>query len=254
LDAIQLTNLAENISGYVTDPDIQKCLYRQVFEEAIHVESYSTLVEAMCEDPMIIYDMYRVNPVLQKKNDFVMDQADKMNQNGFSAEQFVYAVVSNVVLEGIYFYSGFLSFYTLARMGKMLNSSNMIRFIQRDEMVHLEVFINLWHALKAERPEIFNDNVLENCRQIIRNAVTLEAAWGTHIIEGGVMGLTDEIMLQYCQYLGDERAERLGLGKLYNVTHPVKWVEKFSQVNYTEENFFETKVTSYSKRQLDDWD
>ena len=253
LDAVQLTNLAENISVHITDPTIQQCLYRQVFEEALHVESYSTMVEAMCDDPMVIYDMYRVNPMLKDKNDFVMNQANEIKVNGFSPEQFVYAIVSNVVLEGIYFYSGFLSFYTLARMGKMLCSANMIRFIQRDELVHLEVFINLFHALKEERPEIFTPEVLENCRKIIRQGVELESTWGQHLIEGGILGLTNNIVIDYCQFLGDERSNRLGLGELYGKKNPVLWVDRFSQVNYTEENFFETKVTTYSKRQLDDW-
>lgn len=283
LDAIQLNNLAENISVHITDPTIQQCLYRQVYEEALHVESYSTMVEAMCEDPMEIYDMYRVNPTLKDKNDFVMAQAGQMREEGFSPEQFVYALVSNVVLEGVYFYSGFLAFYTLARMGKMLKSANMIRFINRDELTHLEVFINLWHALRQERPEIFTPEVLENCRRIIRQAVALEAAWGKHIIEGGVLGLTDTIMEDYCQYLGDERARRLGLGVLFGAKrekknadglverneqneiitivdmstpaeNPVQWVDQFSKVNQSEENFFETKVTTYSKRGLSDWD
>jgi len=251
LDAIQLTNLAENVSTHITDPTIQQCIYRQVFEEALHVESYSTLVEAMCDDPMVIYDMYRVNPTLQEKNDFVIAQADAMKNDGFSPEQFVYAIVANVILEGVYFYSGFLAFYTLARMKKMLGSANMIKFIQRDEMVHLEIFIKMFGALREERPELFTEEVLENCRELFRKAQALEAAWGRHIIEGGVLGLTDEVINEYVKHLADDRCQRLGLGTLYGAQNPVEWVERFSRVNYTEENFFETKVTSYSKKQLD---
>lgn len=254
LDAIQLENLAHNISVHITDPVVQTCIYRQVYEESLHVESYSTMVEALCDDPMEIYDMYRVNPILQHKNDFVLRQANDINEKGFSPEGFIYALVSNVALEGIYFYSGFLSFYTLARMGKMLSSATMIRFIQRDELVHLEVFINMFHALKEERPELFTAEVLENCRKILRQAVILESAWGSHLIEGGVLGLTENIISDYCKFLGDDRSMRLDLGMLYNIKNPVEWVDRFSQVNYTEENFFETKVTTYSKRQLDDWD
>jgi ribonucleoside-diphosphate reductase beta chain len=251
LDAIQLTNLAENVSAHITDPTIQSCIYRQVFEEALHVESYSTLVEAMCDDPLEIYDMYRVNPVLREKNDFVLAEANMMKVEGFTPEQFVYALVANVILEGVYFYSGFLAFYTLARMKKMLGSANMIKFIQRDEMVHLELFISMFNALREERPELFTEQVLENCRELFRKAQELESAWGRHIIEGGVLGLTDEIINEYVKYLADDRAQRLGLGSLYGSKNPVEWVDRFSRVNYTEENFFETKVTSYSKKQLD---
>lgn len=253
LDAIQLTNLAENITGYITDPTIQQCLYRQVFEEAVHVDSYSAIVEAVCSDPMEIYDMYRVNPTLKSKNDFVLSKANEIKNHEFSNEQFIYALTANVVLEGIYFYSGFLSFYTLARMGKMLGAANMIKFIQRDELVHLELFTKIFNSLKAEMPHEFTPRVLENCRNIIRQGVELETSWGQHVIEGGVMGLTDKIMENYCKSLGDERAEKLELGQLYGVANPVNWVVGFSKVNRTEENFFEAKVTSYSKRQLSDW-
>lgn len=251
LDAIQLDNLAENIAPHITDPTVQQMLHRQVAEEGVHVDSYSTIIETVCDSPLPIYNLYRVDPALQAKNDFVIAQANQMKDNGFSVEQFIYAVVANVVLEGVYFYSGFLSFYTLSRAGKMANSANMIRFIQRDEELHLEIFIHIWHTLRQEHPGVFTAEVLENCRKIIRQGVDLEGAWGCHIIEGGVMGLNDRLMINYARSLGDSRARRLGLGVLYGVKNDVEWVVDYSKVNYTEENFFETKVTGYSKRQLE---
>lgn len=253
LDAIQLENLSDNIVEHITDPTIKQCIYRQVFEEALHVESYSTVIESVTEDPMSIYDMYRVNPILQKKNDYVMEQANEMNLKGFSGEQFIYALVGNIALEGIYFYSGFLSFYTLGRTGRMLGTSDMIRFIQRDELTHLELFIRTFNALRSESPGLFTQQVLENCRQILRKAVDLESSWGRHIIEGGVMGLTEKIMDDYCKFLGDDRAQRIGLGVLFGTKNPVTWVDNFSKINKTETNFFEGKVANYSKRQLEDW-
>lgn len=250
LDAIQLDNLAENINVWITDPNIKLCIHRQIFEEALHVESYSTLVEAMCDDPLYIYDMYRVNPILQKKNDFILTQANDITTYEFTPERFVYAVVSNIILEGIYFYSGFLTFYTLARMGKMLKSADMIKLIQRDEVVHLNLFVNLYHSLRAEMPEVFTKEVEENCIKLFKNAVELETAWGQHLIEGGILGLTNDIVSDYIKFLADERVTMIGLPKIYNVKNPVAWVDKFSQIQKTEENFFETTVANYSKRQL----
>src|SRR5690606_20893636 len=104
---------------------------------------------------------------------------------------------ANVILEGVYFYSGFLTFYTLARRGKMTGSSDMIKFINRDEVTHLHLFAQLFQTLKEERPELFDAGFYEDARQLFISAAELEIAWGQYIIKEGVLGLTDQIITDY---------------------------------------------------------
>jgi ribonucleoside-diphosphate reductase beta chain len=85
---------------------------------------------------------------------------------------------------------------------------------------------------------------------MFREAVRLESSWGKYITQGQILGLTDEIIEQYIKYLADERLKAVGMEKLYNVAHPIKWVDNFSNFNDQKTNFFEGNVTNYSKGSL----
>lgn len=245
LDGIQFNNLITNIGAHVTSPEVSMVLSRQAYEEANHVRAYATMTEAVSLDPMAIYGMYLNDEILAKKNQFIMTQSDEL-AGSYSAEKFALAIVGNVCLEGIYFFSGFLGFYVLAKNGKMLRSADQIKYIQRDEETHLEVFIHMWNTLQQERPEIFTPAFYEKAMKLIRDAVALEASWGKYIIEGGVLGVTDAIVDQRIQFLANDRCGRLGLPAPYpGVKNPTPWVEKFSAVNGVETNFFEGKPTDY---------
>lgn len=254
LDGIQFNNLITNIGAHVTSPEVSMALSLQAYQEANHVRAYSIMTEAISMDPLKIYGMYQTDEVLAKKNQFIMTQSDEL-AGGFSAEKFALAVIGNICLEGIYFFSGFLGFYVLAKNGKMLKSADQIKYIQRDELSHLELFIHMYHTLQFERPEIFTPAFYAKARRLVMDAVELETSWGKYIIEGGVLGVTDAIITSYIQYLANERVARLGWEPLYpGVKNPVSWVNKFSAVNGVETNFFEGKPTDYQAGGGLEWD
>ena len=245
LDGIQLNNLTGNIGRYITSPEVNMCITRQAFEEANHVDSYATMIEAISANPHDIYMMFARDGVLSKKNDYIMRQSEILGEE-YTPRNFALAVVANIILEGIYFYSGFLTFYTLANSGKMLGSADMIRFIQRDELVHLSLFVRMFETLRVENPEIFDESFFEAVNVLFKEAVELEASWGKYLIKGGILGLTDTIIDGYMQWLADERLKLMGLPKIYGTKNPVEWVVEFSNINGEESNFFESKVKSYS--------
>ena len=158
--------------------------------------------------------------------------------------------ISNQILEGIYFYSGFTAIYALARTGKMLGSANMIRFIQRDEITHLLLFQNMINSTRKERPDLFTPELKQRVFEMFKKAGELEIEWGRYITQNQIMGFTDEIIENYILYLIDDRLSAVGYEKLYNVSHPIKWVDDFSKFNEQKVNFFESKVTNYSKGSL----
>jgi ribonucleoside-diphosphate reductase beta chain len=245
LDGFQFENLTTNIGAHITSPEVSMAISRQAYEEANHVTAYQLMTEAISARPLDIYGMYESDPILAAKNKLILDQNDEL-RGGFTPEKFALAIVGNVNLEGIYFYSGFFGFYLLARAGKMLKSADQIKYINRDEEAHLGFFIDMYHCLKAERPEIFTPAFYEKAKNMMRAAVELEKAWGKHIISGGVLGATDTIVDQRIEWLANTRAARLGWEPLYpGVVNPTPWVEKISAINGVETNFFEGKPTDY---------
>jgi len=249
MDSLQTNNLIDNVNPYVTAPEINLILVRQSFEEALHSQSYAVMVDSISQNSAEIYDLWRKDVMLKAKNDAIAVKYEMLSENPTDTN-FLKACFANQILEGIYFYSGFAYIYTLARAGKMLGSAQMIRFIQRDEVTHLVLFQNLINSLRREKPELFTEELIEEVYQMFRDAVKLEASWGKYITQGQILGLTDEILEQYIQYLADERLRAVKLEPIYNVNNPIKWVNDFASFNDQKTNFFEGTVTNYSKGSL----
>ena len=249
MDSLQTNNLIDNVNPYITSPEINLILVRQAFEEALHSQSYAVMVDSISQNTEEIYDMWRQDAQLKNKNDNIAKVYEELAENP-TDENIVKAMFANQILEGIYFYSGFTFFYTLARSGKMLGSAQMIRFIQRDEITHLLIFQNMINATKRERPDLFTPELIDDVYEMFEKAVDLEITWGQYITEGQILGLTNEIIDSYIKYLADQRLHAVGLKKLYNAEHPIKWVDSFSKFNDQKTNFFEGNVTNYSKGSL----
>ncbi|MDD2450639.1 ribonucleotide-diphosphate reductase subunit beta [Sulfurovum sp.] len=249
MDSLQTNNLIDNINPFITAPEINLILVRQAFEEALHSQSYAVMVDSISTNTDEIYELWRKDMMLKTKNDAIARVYDELAQNP-TDRNIVKAMFANQILEGIYFYSGFTYLYTLARADKMLGTAQMIRFIQRDEVTHLVLFQNMINSTKKERPELFTPDLLDEVYEMFRSAVKLESQWGAYITQGQILGLTDGIIEQYIQYLADQRLQAVGLQKLYNVEHPIKWVDNFSKFNDQKTNFFEGNVTNYSKGSL----
>ena len=177
-------------------------------------------------------------------------------QNDPTPENFVMAIMANYILEGIYFYSGFSFFYVLARQGKMCGTAQEIRYIQRDELMHLVLFQNIFNTLRRENPDLFSGDTTNRLLSLMSNAVESEIAWGQYIIKDGVMGLNGEIIDRYIKYLANRRLSAISMPALYPEIkeHPMQWVDSFSAVNEIKTDFFEAKPTAYAKASGVDWD
>jgi ribonucleoside-diphosphate reductase beta chain len=250
MDSLQTNNLIDNVNPFITSPEINLILVRQAFEEALHSQSYAVMVDSISHNTDEIYELWRTDKQLKNKNDSIADIYIKLSENP-TEQTMLKAMFANQILEGIYFYSGFTFFYTLARSGKMLGSAQMIRFIQRDEVTHLLLFQNLINSLRRERADLFTPELLDDVYEMFEKATQLEISWGKYITNGQILGLTDDLIDKYIKYLADQRLHAVGLKKLYNESNPIKWVDKFSQFNDQKTNFFEGNVTNYSKGSLE---
>ncbi len=246
MDSLQANNLIDNINPFITSPEINLCLVRQAYEEALHSHAYAVMVESISANTEEIYDMWRNDMQLKSKNDYIAQVYMELAKNP-TEENIIKALFANQILEGIYFYSGFSYFYTLARSGKMLGSAQMIRFIQRDEVTHLILFQNMINALRNERADLFTPQLINEVIGMFKKAVEIEALWGDYITQGKILGLTSSLIEQYIQFLADSRLSKVGIAKVYGVQHPIKWVESFSSFNEQRSNFFEARVSNYAK-------
>lgn len=249
LDSIQGENLP-NIQAYITAPEVASLLNIHAFQEEIHAQSYSYILESVCSASTRdkIYDEWRDDEHLMKRNKFIADLYQQFVDVP-NDENLIRTAMANVLLEGIYFYSGFSFFYCLARQSKMSSTAVIIKYIQRDELTHLALFQNIMRELRRENPHLFTDKMMEELKDMARTAVEHEIAWGQYVTNNEIVGFTDEIIDRYIKYLANERMKLLQIDKLYpEITeHPMKWVESFSNLNSTKTDFFEQKVTNYTK-------
>jgi hypothetical protein len=159
--------------------------------------------------------------------------------------------MGNYILEGIYFYSGFMFFYNLGRNNRMPGSVQEIRYINRDENTHLWLFRNIIKALREEAPELFTDDLIKMYREMIKEGCEQEIAWGHYAIGDDVEGLTKEMVTDYIQYLGNLRSDNLGFGRIYeghDVEPPsLAWVSQYADANMIKTDFFEARSTAYAK-------
>jgi ribonucleoside-diphosphate reductase beta chain len=251
MDSLQVNNIMDNINPYITAPEINACLSRQSYEEANHSKSYAVMVESISENTDEIYDMWKKDEILKNGNSFIASIYIDLANGGVTNEKILLALFANQILEGIYFYSGFAAIYALGKSGKMLGSSQMIRFIQRDEVTHLLLFQNMINSVRKERPELFTKDLENKVRDMFRKAVELESSWGKYITNGQILGFTDAIITQYIQHLADQRLKAIGYKPEYNVKHPIPWVDGYASFNDQRTNFFEGNVVNYSKGSID---
>ncbi|RDU67627.1 ribonucleotide-diphosphate reductase subunit beta [Helicobacter didelphidarum] len=246
MDSLQTNNLTDNINPYITCTEINLLLVRQAYEESLHAQSYAVMVDSISANTEEIYNMWRKDKHLKEKNDYIANVYIDLARSP-TETNLIKAMYANQILEGIYFYSGFSFFYTLAKSGKMLSSAQMIRFIQRDEITHLNIFQNMIVTLQKERPDLFTAQLQEEVIEMFRQAVDIESSWGEYITQGQILGLTSQIIRDYIEYLADKRLKAVNLPAIYRKKHPIQWVEDYAKFNDQRTNFFEAKVTNYSK-------
>jgi ribonucleoside-diphosphate reductase beta chain len=249
LDSIQIDNLGA-LASYITAPEVTACLKTQAFFETIHAQSYDYLLTSIVDHLTReeVYEMWRNDSHLLKRNKFVTDLYEKFI-NEPSNENFIKSCMANFLLEGIYFYSGFAFFYTLGRQDKMGGTVSMIRQIQRDENTHLALFTNIIRVLRSENPDWFTPKILEDLQEMIRTAVAHEIEWGKYVTKNQILGLSDTAIEAYIKYLGNVRSQAIDLPVIYPefIKHPLEWIESYSSMNSTKTDFFERRVTNYTK-------
>lgn len=246
LDSIQTVNLP-NFNDYVTSPEVNLILSIQAYQEAIHSQSYATLLEWVADSNKRdeIYYFWRDDEVLLERNKYIWWIYQQFLDDP-SDDNFFKWLIWNFLLESLYFYNWFAFFDTLADHGKMLATDRMINYIRRDELTHVTLFANLLKDIKREFPNMFNEEVIY---QMFRVAVDQEIKWSQHILWTQIIWINAKSINDYTKWLANQRLALLWLEPLYpEVTvNPYKHLDRLQDQNAEKSNFFESTVTNYTQ-------
>lgn len=243
--------LALGIYPYLKSAECHLYLAKQMWEEANHCVAFEYVLETFPFDRDEIYKTHMEVDSMFAKEQYIANYLDRMTQDTYDVEtvegkkEFIRNTVAyNIVMEGIWFYSGFMVMLSFQQRNKLRNFASMINWVLRDESLHLKFGINMLLTILEENPELLTEEFAEEIRQIVVKGVELEVAYNNDLFPNGILGLNADYVNQYVKHMADRRLEELGLEPEYNVSNPAKWMSTASDV-FELVNFFEAQNTSY---------
>lgn len=243
-------SLALGVYPYLKAPETHLYLAKQMWEEANHCVSFEYVLQTFGFDREKIFSLHLETPSMKAKEDFIAKYVKRMSDTSLDIEtdegkrDFIRNLVAtNIVMEGIWFYSGFMVAMSFRQRNQLRNFASMINWVLRDESLHLKFGINLITEILSENAHVVTPEFADEIRAIIIEGVELEAAYNLDLFPRGILGLNAEYVNQYVQYVADRRLEELGFEKHYNATNPAKWMNVADTFELV--NFFEMQNTSY---------
>lgn len=243
--------LALGVYPYLKSPECHLYLAKQMFEEANHCVAFEYVLETFPLERDKIYDKHLQTPSMQAKETFINKYLTRMTETSLDVEttdgkkDFLRNMVAyNIVMEGVWFYSGFMVALSFRQRNQLRNLGSMINWVLRDESLHLKFGIQLIHTVLEESPNLLTEEFATEIRNIIIEGVNLEVNYNKDMFPKGILGLNADYVNQYVQYVADRRLEELGLEAHFNVTNPAKWMSTATDV-FELVNFFEQQNTSY---------
>lgn len=243
--------LAFGVYPYVNAAECHLYLAKQMWEEANHCMSFEYVLETFPIDREQAYENHVEVPSMRAKEEFETKYIKRMTEDTLDItttegkKDFVKNLVAyNIILEGIWFYSGFMVALSFRQRNLMRNFGSLMDWIIRDESLHLKFGINLILTVLEENEDLQTEEFAAEIKQMILDAVEMEEAYNNDLLPKGILGLNADYVNQYVKYLTDRRLEELGFEPHYNVSNPAKWM---AAANDTLElvNFFESTNTSY---------
>lgn len=249
LDSPQ-TRFISQVASSFSDVAVQTNMAIVGQQEAIHNQSYSYILSSITnyDEQKRIFDEARTHPTVVKRNKPIMDAYDTYFKTR-ELSDLLKALVQSSILEGINFYSGFAYFYNLARQQRMVGTSSVIAFINRDELAHSKFISELIQMILAEHPEENTEELINYTVNSLKHAVELETDWSKEVL-ANVTGITLSEMEGYVRYRANKMASMLGLKPIYPgySDNPMRWIKAYEDnLNGTKTDFFEEREKNYKK-------
>jgi ribonucleoside-diphosphate reductase beta chain len=251
-DSIVGNNLVLNLYKHVNSPEARMYLSRQLYEEALHVQFYLTLLDTYVTDPqerMEAFAAVETIPSIQKKAQFCFKWIDSIQDlDEVRTDEQMRAFLLNLVcfaacIEGLFFFAAFAYVYYLRSRGLLQGLAAGTSWVFRDESAHIEFALEVIATTRRERPDLFDESFGQRVTEMIREAVDCELTFAEDTLSLGVSGLSIGSMREYLQYIADRRLEALQRPPIFGSRNPFDFMELQDVQELT--NFFERRVSSY---------
>ncbi len=251
-DTIVANNLVLNLYQHVNSPEGRLYLSRQLFEEAVHVQFYLTLLDTYVPDDDARAEAFAAVeniPSIKRKAEFCFRWIDSLGelhrlQTAADRKQFLLNLICFAAcIEGLFFYGAFAYVYFLRSRGLLNGLASGTNWVFRDESMHMAFAFVVVDTIRAEEPELFDEELIEQVRQMLAEAVECEVQFAEDLLAQGVSGMSLADMREYLQHVADRRLAQLGIAPLYGSGNPFAFMELQDVQELS--NFFERRVSSY---------
>jgi ribonucleoside-diphosphate reductase beta chain len=251
-DSIVGNNLVLNLYKHINSPEARLYLSRQLYEEALHVQFYLTLLDTYIPHPDERAKAFAAIdniPSIQQKAQFCfkwmgsIDKLDKLETLEDRRKFLMNLICFATCIEGLFFFAAFAYVYFLRSKGLLAGLATGTNWVFRDESMHMAFALEVINTVRREEPQLFNDQMNEMVTQMMEDAIECEMAFAKDVLDQGVAGLSLKDMRQYLEFVVDQRLESLHIAPRYNVKNPFSFMELQDMQELA--NFFERRVSAY---------
>ncbi|WP_344209917.1 ribonucleotide-diphosphate reductase subunit beta [Actinomadura livida] len=251
-DSIVANNLVLNLYKHVNAPEARLYLSRQLFEEAVHVQFYLTLLDTYLPDQderAKAFAAIEHIPSIRSKAEFCfrwIDSLGALDELRTAADR--RAFLLNLIcfaacIEGLFFYGAFAYVYWLRSRGLLNGLASGTNWVFRDESMHMEFAFSVVDTVRAEEPGLFDAELTAQVTRMMEEAVEAESGFARDLCGDGLSGMSAADMRTYLEYVADQRLVRLGLPPRYGAQNPFSFMELQDVQELS--NFFERRVSAY---------
>ncbi len=237
-DGIVNENLVLRFMSEIKAPEALAFYSFQNAIETVHSETYSLLIDTYIKDSSEkdrLLNAVETIPCVNKKAQWAMKWIEDKEST------FAMRLIAFAIIEGIFFSGAFCSIYWLKEKGLMHGLTFSNELISRDESLHTEFAVLLYSHIVNRLPE--ND---VHC--LIKEAVDIEKEFIIDSLPCSLLGMNSDLMSQYIEFVADRLVVQLKYNKIYNTKNPFPFMDRIGMDLKT--NFFESRVSSYSKAEL----
>lgn len=251
-DSIVAHNLVLNLYQHINAPEARMYLSRQLYEEALHVQFYLTLLDTYLPDPQerfLAFAAIDNIPSIREKGQFCFKWMDSIKdvktlESKKDRRQFLLNVICFAAcIEGLFFFAAFAYVYYLRSKGLLHGLATGTNWVFRDESAHMDFAFSVVDTVRGEEPELFDDELKSQVEQMLDEAIACEMTFGQDVLQGGIPGFSLAELEQYLRFVADQRLLRLGMKAKYHVKNPFSFMDLQNVQELA--NFFERRVSAY---------
>ena len=251
-DTIVANNLVLNLYRHLNAPEARLYLSRQLFEEAVHVQFYLTLLDTYLPDDASRGEAFAAVdniPSIARKAKFCFRWIDSVfDLHTLSTVEDRRRFLLNLIgfaacIEGLFFFGAFAYVYFLRSRNLLHGLAAGTSWVFRDESAHMDFAFEIIDTVRREEPELFDDALVADVHRMIEDAVECETLFAQDLLGQGVPGLSTGDMRQYLEFVADQRLSNLGLAPRYGSKNPFGFMDLQDVQELS--NFFERRVSAY---------